>query len=75
MMKTTDGFHYAFNAQAVVDEEAQVILAQSVSNQAADAPHLMEMIGMRPKLTLALRTSRRIPTPSSPTPDTSPRRT
>ena len=38
MMKTTDGFHYAFNAQAVVDEEAQVILAQSVSNQAADAP-------------------------------------
>jgi len=46
MMKTTDGFHYAFNAQAVVDEEAQVILAQSVSNQAADAPHLMEMIGI-----------------------------
>ncbi len=44
MMKTTDGFHYAFNAQAVVDEEAQVILAHSVSNQAADAPHMMEMI-------------------------------
>lgn len=44
MMKTTDGFHYAFNAQAVVDEEAQVIVAHSVSNQAADAPHLMEMI-------------------------------
>jgi transposase len=46
MMKTTDGFHHAFNAQAVVDEEAQVILAHSVSNQAADAPHLMEMIGL-----------------------------
>ncbi len=30
----------------MVDEEAQVILAQSVSNQAADAPHLMEMIGI-----------------------------
>jgi transposase len=44
MMKTTDGFNYAFNAQAMVDEEAQVILAHSVSNQAADAPHLMEMI-------------------------------
>jgi len=44
MMKTTDGFHYAFNAQAVVDEEVQVILAHSVSNQAADAPHLIEMI-------------------------------
>jgi transposase len=44
MMKTNDGYHYAFNAQAVVDEEAQVILAHSVSNQAADSPHLMEMI-------------------------------
>lgn len=44
MMKTTDGFHYAFNAQAVVDEEAQVILAHSVSNQAGDATHLIEMI-------------------------------
>ena len=27
MMKTTDGFHYAYNAQAVVDEGAQVIVA------------------------------------------------
>ena len=44
MMKTTDGFHYAYNAQAVVDEEAQVIVAHSVSNQAADAVHLIEMI-------------------------------
>ena len=44
MMKTNDGYHYAFNAQAVVDEEAQVVLAHSVSNQAADAPHLIEMI-------------------------------
>jgi transposase len=44
MMKTNDGYQYAQNAQAVVDEEAQVILAHSVSNQAADAPQLMEMI-------------------------------
>jgi len=27
MTKTNDGFHYAYRAQAVVDEEAQVILA------------------------------------------------
>ena len=40
MMKTTDGFHYAYNAQAVVDEEAQVIVAHSVTNQAADAQQL-----------------------------------
>jgi len=44
MMKTTDGFHYAFNAQAVVDEEAQVIVAHSVSDQATDVTQLMEMI-------------------------------
>jgi len=44
MMKTNDGFHYAFNAQALVDEEAQVIIAHAVTNQAADAPHLIEMI-------------------------------
>src|ERR1700677_1355671 len=44
MMKTNDGYQYAFNGQAVVDEEAQVIVAHSVSNQAADAQQLMEMI-------------------------------
>jgi transposase len=44
MMKTTDGFQYTYNGQAMVDEEAQVVLAQSVSNMAADAPHLMDMI-------------------------------
>jgi hypothetical protein len=44
MMKTNDGYQYAFNAQAMVDEEAQVIVAHSVSNQAADAQQLMEMI-------------------------------
>jgi len=44
MMKTTDGFHYAYNAQAVVDEEAQVVLAQDVTNQAADVVQLMDMM-------------------------------
>ncbi len=44
MMKTNDGYQYALNAQAMVDEEAQVIVAHSVSNQAADAQQLMEMI-------------------------------
>jgi transposase len=36
MMKTNDGFHYAYNAQAVVDEEAQVILATDVTQAAND---------------------------------------
>jgi transposase len=44
MMKTNEGFNYAFNGQAVVDEEAQVIIAQAVTNLAADAPQLMDMI-------------------------------
>jgi len=44
MMKTNEGFQYAFNGQAVVDEEAQVIIATEVTNLAADAPQLMDMI-------------------------------
>jgi transposase len=44
MMKTNEGFQYAFNGQAVVDEEAQVIIATQVTNQAADAPQFMDMI-------------------------------
>jgi transposase len=44
MMKTNERFQYAFNGQAVVDEEAQVIIATQVTNQAADAPQLMDMI-------------------------------
>jgi transposase len=46
MMKTNDGFHHAYNAQTVVDEEAQVILAAEVSNQAADAAALLPMIAV-----------------------------
>jgi transposase len=44
MMKTNDGFQYAFNAQAVVDEGAQVIIAQRVTNEAADSQQFMDMI-------------------------------
>jgi transposase len=44
MMKTTDGFHYAYNAQAVVDEYSQVIIAAEVTQQAGDAQQLIPMI-------------------------------
>ena len=44
MMKTNDGFHYAYNAQAVVDERAQVILAAEVTNEAGDVGQLLEMM-------------------------------
>ena len=43
-MKTNDGYQYAFNAQAMVDEKAQVIVAHSASDQAGDAHQLMGMI-------------------------------
>ena len=43
MMKTNDGFHYADNGQAVVDEEAQVILAVSVTQAAGDVGQLFSM--------------------------------
>ncbi|MDF1597900.1 MAG: IS1182 family transposase [Acidimicrobiia bacterium] len=44
MMKTTDGFHYAYNAQAVVDEYSQVVLAANVTDQAGDVQQLIPMI-------------------------------
>lgn len=44
MMKTNDGFQHAYNAQNVVDEGAQVIMAAEVSNQASDAGALLPMI-------------------------------
>ena len=41
IMKTSDGsFHQCYNAQAVVDEAHQVIVATELTAQAADAPHL-----------------------------------
>ena len=44
MMKTVDGFHYAYNAQAVVDEYSQVIVATDVTQQAGDVHQLIPMI-------------------------------
>ena len=44
MMKTNDGFHYAYNAQAVVDEHSQVVLAAEVTQQAGDVAQLLPMI-------------------------------
>ena len=44
MMKTTDGFHYAYNAQAVVDEHSQVMLAADVTQCAADVDQLFDMV-------------------------------
>jgi len=46
MMKTTDGFHYAYNAQTVVDEGSQVVLAAEVTNQAADVGALITMMAV-----------------------------
>ncbi len=43
MMKTTEGFHYAYNAQAVVDEETQVVLAADVVQAAGDVDQLFSM--------------------------------
>lgn len=61
IMKTSDGsFHQCFNAQAVVDEANQVIVATRLNNSAADAPTLPDMIdeviancGAKPRQLLA----------------------
>jgi hypothetical protein len=44
IMKTKDGFIQGFNAQAAVDAEAQVIVAETLSNQASDCPHLVGLV-------------------------------
>ena len=44
MMKTNDGFHYAYNGQAVVDEDSQVIIAAEITQAASDVNQLMPMI-------------------------------
>jgi transposase len=45
IMKTSDGsFHYCYNAQAVVDDAHQVIVAARLDNRAADAPAFASMI-------------------------------
>jgi transposase len=44
IMKTKDGFIQGFNAQAAVDATAQIIVAEMVSNQASDCPHLVGLV-------------------------------
>jgi transposase len=44
MMKTNHGFEYAYNAQAVVDEQHQVVLAAEVTQEAGDVHQLVPMI-------------------------------
>jgi transposase len=45
IMKTADGsFHYCYNAQAVVDEHAQVILSTALVQDATDVHQLTPMI-------------------------------
>ncbi len=44
-MKTADGsFHYCYNAQAVVDDENQVIVATDFAESGADNPAFAEML-------------------------------
>jgi len=44
MVKTTDGFHYAYNAQVDVDECSQAALATHVSAQEGDVGELFLMV-------------------------------
>jgi transposase len=44
IMKTGDGFVQGYNAQIVVDEAHQVIVAQDVSNQSPDCQHAVPMM-------------------------------
>lgn len=44
IMKTNDGFHYAYNGQAVVDEKSQVVIATDITQAATDINQLLPMI-------------------------------
>lgn len=44
MMKTNDGFHYAYNAQAVADDESQVVVAIDVTQHPTDVNELLPML-------------------------------
>jgi len=45
IMKNSDkAFIQAYNAQAVVDSQSQIIVAADLTNQAADSPHTTKMI-------------------------------
>jgi transposase len=56
IMKSQGGFEQAYNCQAVVDEHAQVIVAQAVTNQPPDCEHfeplvdqMLENVGEAPR--------------------------
>ena len=44
MMKTNDGFHYAYNAQAVADDHSQVVVAVHVTQHPTDVNQLLPML-------------------------------
>jgi len=45
IMKTSDGsFHYCYNAQAIVDEAHQVVVATTLANRSADCPELPQLL-------------------------------
>jgi transposase len=44
MMKTNEGFQYAYNGQAVVDEASQVVLAAEVTQSGNDVHQLFAMV-------------------------------
>ena len=44
MMKTNDGFHYAYNAQAVADDHSQVVVAVHVTQHPSDVNQLLPML-------------------------------
>lgn len=44
IQRTKDGFIQGFNAQAAVDEQSQVIVAQALTNQAPDVEHFVPMV-------------------------------
>jgi len=52
IMKGSEGYVQAYNCQAVVDEEHQIIVAQAVTNQAPDAEHRCQC-SSRPSRTAA----------------------
>lgn len=44
IQKTSDGFVQGYNAQAAVDEDSQVIVAQALTNQPPDVEHLLPLL-------------------------------
>ena len=44
IMKASEGYVQAYNCQAVVDEDHQIIVAQAVTNQPPDVQHLVPML-------------------------------